>query len=74
MISEEDALSLARRAAEERGWSWTEPFHITPVRAYAIPGRVTYEVRTNALSRGNNLRIVIDATDGTVLEAHRLPR
>ncbi len=74
MISEEDALFRARRAAEERGWSWTEPIHVTRARAYVIVGRVTYEVRTNALSRGNNLRIVIDATDGTVLEAHRLPR
>ena len=70
----EDAVARARRVAEERGWPWTEPVHVAPRRAYVLFGRASYEIRTNAAMRGQNARIVIDAEDGSVIEAHWLPR
>jgi len=74
MVSREEALEKARRAVEERGWAWLEPVHVSRVRAYVFFGRITYEIRTNAAFRGGNVRVVVDANDGTVIAAYRLPR
>lgn len=73
-ISEEEAIERARRCAEERGWAWQEPVRVTRSRAFLFFGRVRYEVRTNAEMRGSNARIVVDAEDGAITEAHWLPR
>jgi hypothetical protein len=73
-ISSEEAIERARRCAEERGWVWREPVIVKRLRAFVLVGRVRYEVRTNAEMRGNNARIVVDAEDGSIAEAHWLPR
>ena len=75
-ISVEDAIEHARRCAEERGWAWREPVGVTRSPTFAFLGRVRvrYEVRTNAEMRGRNARIVVDAEDGSIIEAHWLPR
>ena len=73
-ISVDDAIALARRCAGERGWAWQEPVHVTPSRALVVAGRVRYEVRTNADKRGCNARIIVDGEDGSITEAHWLPR
>jgi hypothetical protein len=73
-ITSEDAIARARRVADERGWPWQEPVHVARRRAYVFFGGVTYEIRTNATTRGQNARIVVDAEDGSVLEARWLPR
>lgn len=73
-ISVEEAIERARRCVEERGWVWREPVHVTRSRAFVLLGRVRYEVRTNAEMRGSNARIVVDAEDGSITEAHWLPR
>ena len=73
-ISEQDAVATARRLAEERGWRWEEPVHVSRRRSLVLFGRVSYEIRTNADRRGCNVRVVLDADDGTVVEAHWLPR
>jgi len=73
-ISVENAIECARRCAEERGWAWREPVLVTRSRTFVFVGRVRYEVRTNAEMRGSNARIVVDAEDGSIIEAHWLPR
>jgi hypothetical protein len=73
-ISEQDALRRARRPADERGWRWEEPVRVQLSRAYVVAGKATFEVWTNASCLGCNVRIVIDAEDGAVLEAYWLPR
>jgi hypothetical protein len=73
-ISIEEAIERARRCAEERGWVWLEPVIVNRSRAFVLVGRVRYEVRTNAEMRGSNARVVVDAEDGSIAEAHWLPR
>lgn len=73
-ISVEDAIERARRCAEDRGWLWREPVRVTRSRAFVVLGRVRYEVWTNAEMRGSNARIVVDAEDGSIVEAYWLPR
>lgn len=73
-ISIEEALQRARRCAEERGWVWQEPVRVTRSRAFILVGRLRYDVWTNAEMRGCNARIVVDADDGSITEAHWLPR
>jgi hypothetical protein len=70
----EVAAEEARRCAEEGGWVWREPVIVKRSRAFVLVGRVCYEVRTNAEMRGSNARIVVDAEDGSIAEAHWLPR
>jgi hypothetical protein len=74
MISEEDAIEIARGVAVEKGWRWREPVRARRTRSWIFIGRAEWEVRTNADMRGTNVRVVVDAQDGTVLQAAYLPR
>jgi hypothetical protein len=74
MISEEEAIEIARRVAAEKGWRWKEPVKAHRTRAFIFIGRAEWEVLTNADMRGTNVRVVVDAQDGTVLRAAYLPR
>lgn len=74
MISKEEAIERAREAAVERGWRWEEPISAKLVEAGLFSGRDQWEIRTNSMRRGSNARIVIDATDGSVVAAFWLPR
>ena len=74
MISEEEAIEIARRVAVEKGWRWQEPVKAHRTRAFIFFGRSEWEVLTNADMRGTNVRVVVDAQDGTVLRAAYLPR
>jgi len=73
-ISQDDAVASARRSANERGWRWEEPIRVTRSRRFVFFGRVTYAVGTNTAKRGCHGRFVIDGEDGSILEAHWLPR
>lgn len=61
-------LDHARKVAIERGWHWLEPVEMTAV----YPG--AWEIRTNALSRGINVRMILRESDFAVLEAGYLLR
>lgn len=74
MISEADAIRHARDLARERGWEWREPLRVSRYRPYVFFGRLCYEVRSNADSLGCNVRVVVDAEDGSVKDASWLPR
>lgn len=74
MISEEEAIEIARRVAAEKGWRWQAPVRAHRTRAWIFVGRAEWEVRTNADMRGTNVLVVVDAQDGTVLRAAYLPR
>ena len=73
-ISAEEALDRARRHAEERGWPWREPVTVTRRRAFVVLGRVTYEVWSSSDRKGSNARVIVAADDGSIVEAHWLPR
>ena len=74
MISEQEAIEIARRVAAEKGWRWREPVKARRTRTWIFIGRAEWEVRTNAEMRGTNVLVVVDAQDGTVVRAAYLPR
>jgi hypothetical protein len=70
-LSEAEVLEIARRYADERGWTWREPVNVRPVRH---EGAAAFRVDTHVGFRGVNARIVVRAADGSVLDAGYLPR
>jgi hypothetical protein len=64
-------VAIARRCAEERGWTWQEPIEISPA---AEAGQPVWDVRSNAASRGMNVRVVIRRSDLAVIHAGYLKR
>jgi hypothetical protein len=64
-------IERARKLAIERGWTWHEPVEITAIAYGREPAWV---IRTNALVRGQNMRVVLRRSDHAVLEAGYLPR
>jgi hypothetical protein len=73
MIARADAIELARQAAAQQGWPWVEPVRARRRRA-GLFGPHRWEVLSNADSRGQNVRVVIDDASGALLERHFLPR
>jgi len=61
-ISQEDAISIALRECERRGWPWSEPVHIEE-------WLTAWHFRTNANMLGGNVMIAIDCRTGVVRKA-----
>jgi len=62
VVTDRDAIEIARRHVVENGWPWIEPFHLNH-------GIYKIHVMTNANARGSNVNIWIRVTDGTVIRA-----
>ena len=60
MISEQEAVAIARGIAGQRGWAWVEPARATLRRHWIGPGG-RWEVFSNARGLGAIVRVVIDA-------------
>jgi hypothetical protein len=64
-------LEIARKAAIDRGWPWSEPVDVR--LSQAAPRRV-WLVHSDYLSRGSNVIVLIREDDLAVLDATFLPR
>jgi hypothetical protein len=71
-MSEKDAISLAFRTAEQKGWPWIEP--IRAVKRGSLFRKVHWEVRTNWQGLGCNVHVDIDDETGHITKAVFLPR
>ena len=67
-MNRDEALSIARVAAEAKGWPWQEPLLVTRRRRFVFFGPVSWHITTNAMSRGGNVRIAVDDESKTVVE------
>jgi hypothetical protein len=72
-VTEDEAVFLARAAAEREGWAWVEPAHATFRRPWFGKGG-KWEIFSNAQGLGAKVRVVIDAQTGAVLEKGYIPR
>ena len=70
-MTEEYILEVARRYADQRGWTWLDPVEIRAVSWASLPA---FQVDTNVGNRGLNISIILDAADGSVMHAGFLPR
>lgn len=73
MISESQAVDIARAVAKQEGWAWVEPAQATLHRDWFGPGG-RWEVASNRLGRGAMVRATIDAQTGAVLHKGYIPR
>jgi hypothetical protein len=66
-VTEVEAISIARAAAEQEGWAWVEPALATfRQRWFGKGGK--WEIFSNAKGLGAKARVVVDAETGAVLE------
>lgn len=70
-VLREQLIERARTLAVDRGWTWRDPIEIT---AAAHRGEPVWEVRSNALTLGQNVRVVLRRSDHAILEAGYLSR
>lgn len=68
-ITEEQAITIAREIADERGWSWRGRVRVSRRRQWFFFGRLSFEVFTNADYRGGNVIVEVAADTGEVLRA-----
>jgi len=73
VISEEEAISRARKIAEEQGWAWVDPA-LAIFRAAWFGEGGKWEILSNAHGLGAKARVVIDGETGAVLAKGYVPR
>ena len=73
MISEQDAINIATKLAQELSWGWLEPTHAVLRKAWFGKGG-KWEIHSNYMNRGTKVRVVIDAETGAVLDKGYISR
>ena len=72
MISQEEAIEIAKREASLQGWVWEEPINII-WRANWFGKSGHWELSTNTSSRGPMIRMII-SNEGEIIEKELLRR
>ena len=80
-MTEEDAIAVAQRIAEEHGWPWLEPARaelrdVVSMRSlFSKPTRRRiWGITSNVFAKGSNVRVSIDDETKAVIEQAFLPR
>jgi hypothetical protein len=73
-LTQDQALEIAKAAAEAEGWPWEGPFGIWSEKTHVLVGRRVWHVYSHAGTRGENVLIRIDDTTGEVVGKRYLPR
>jgi hypothetical protein len=73
MISQETAIEIARKRAEENGWGFAEPLAVSQ-RLGWLGNLKSFEIETNSGNLGTKARFVIDAMTGEILREGYIPR
>jgi uncharacterized membrane protein YkoI len=66
--SEEEALEIARRRAEEKDWSLEEPIEVRMHRAWFSKAPTVFKIETNVGYFGAKAHFTIDAKTGEIKE------
>jgi len=72
-VTEDEAIAIARTAAEQEGWAWVEPALATFRQPWFGKGG-RWEIFSNARGLGAKARVVVDAQTGAILEKGYVPR
>ena len=68
MIEQDQAIEIARKRAEEKGWEFNEPVNVFTFRKWVGFGAVSrFEILENAGNPSTKAHFVIDAKTGVVL-------
>lgn len=74
MITESQAIEIARARAERNGWGFAEPIAVVAREAWFSKRILRYEIETNAGMLGTKARFVIDGETGAILSEGYIPR
>ncbi len=74
MLSQEQAIDIARKAVSARGWPWLGRVEARRSRRWLFFGPLRWEVLTNADGYGCNARVLLDDATGAVLSLAFAPR
>jgi hypothetical protein len=66
-MTEQEAIAVARRAAEAKGWPFVEPLLVMRKKPWFRSEGGSWEIFTNRFAIGGNVRIVLDDRTGAVL-------
>jgi len=73
MITNDEAVTIARARAKEKGWGLLEPLAVSHRRSWS--GQIkSYCVESNLAMRGTKTRFTIDAETGAILSEAYIPR
>jgi hypothetical protein len=67
-MTESEAIAIAQSVAEQNGWPWGLPAHITYRKAWFKRNGGRWEIFSNANGLGAKIRVVVDDKTGLVLE------
>jgi hypothetical protein len=73
VIDQNEAIEIARKSAQEKGWAFAEPLHIIERRGWR-EGITSFEIWTNGSNRGTKARFIIDAKTGAIIFEGYIPR
>lgn len=73
LMSEAEAIRVAKQLADEMGWGWLDPAYATLRRRWFGPGG-RWEILSNAVGKGPKVRVILDAQSGQVIEKGYIPR
>jgi hypothetical protein len=73
VITETNAVDIARARAAEKGWGFADPVQVVVRRRWSGP-IFRYEIETNAGKLGAKARFVVDAETGAIVSEGYVPR
>ena len=71
MLSKQEVIEIARKAASQQNWTWLEP--VIAERSWLSLFR-NWNIRTNANKKGANTYITIDGRNGKIIRKGFAPR
>ena len=71
MLSKQEIIEIAKKAALEQNWTWLEP--ISAERSWQSFFR-NWDIRTNADKIGTNIYMTIDCRNGKIIRKGFAPR
>ena len=74
MIERNQAIKIALKRAQEKGWEFVEPLDVFMFRKWWGFGLSHFEIWTNAGNPGTKTRFVIDAKAGEILSEEYIPQ
>lgn len=66
-MTEQEAIEIAKKVAEDQGWAWVEPVRAEHGRPWFGKGG-WWEIRDNDSTRGRKVYIKIDDLTGAIIE------
>lgn len=72
MVTEDEAIQIAKQTAEVQGWPWVGEVLID--REQLAEGHYAWTIKSNAGALGRNVLVTVDAKDGSVLNRRFWPR